>query len=123
MKTIKLTFTALIFILTSVSCEKDTEFAYDIDLLIDIQWGFPEVQEGSISYLGPTPVVFDDNGRVTFGGAGFDFWEVRSSRSLLISERALIWEILDLNEERLYVEVLRYPGGQFLARGILYPVN
>ncbi|MFP4042462.1 MAG: hypothetical protein ACLFT6_06855 [Bacteroidales bacterium] len=104
-----------------VSCEKDEDFAYDIDDLADVQWGMPEVEQGSVSHMEPAPVIFETNGRVTFGNTASYFWEVQSSRALYISEREQIWEIMDLSEERLYVEILRYPGGEFLARGVYYP--
>lgn len=105
------------------SCEKDEDFAYDIDVLTDVQWGMPEAEQGSLAHMEPTPVIFEKNGRVTFGSAGYYFWEVQSSRALYISEREQIWEIMDLSEERLYVEILEYPGGKFLARGVYYPVD
>ncbi len=118
----KMPLVLVLLVIVLCSCDKDEDFAYDINDLTGVKWGMPEVQEGSLSHLEPTPVTFEDNGRVIFGN-DYYFWEIQSSRALYIGEREQIWEIMDLSEERLYVEILKYPNGEFLARGIYYPID
>ncbi len=111
----------IIIILCLVSCEKDEEFAYNIDDLIGTEWGLPQVEEGSVEYIEAAPTVFHEDGRVTFGGLDYDFWEVKTSRSILLRQRSQVWQILDLTEDKLYVEKLNYTNGKFLVRCIYYP--
>jgi hypothetical protein len=122
MKKVLLLF-SIIIIITHISCEKDEDFAYDINNLIGTEWGYPEIEEGSADYIEPTPTVFHEDGRVTFGGTINDFWQIKDSRSILIQQRSEIWHIMQLTENKMYVEKLRYPNGKFLVRCTYYPVQ
>ena len=125
MKRIMIWTGLFIFALTFNGCENEKHFKYDLDLLTDTTWGVPEIQETGPSeenFNQVAPTKFYENGRVTFAGRA-DYWQVKDSRSLLIQERQQIWQILELTEEKLYVEVLKYPNGEFLVRAIFYPVD
>lgn len=103
------------------SCEKDEEFAYDMDLLVDKEWGVPQVNQGSYDQSAPT--VFKEDGTVTFGGTRQDTWDVRDSRSLFIQRRSEIWQVLNLTETRLEVDILKYPEGDFKASCVFRPLE
>ena len=113
-----LLITSLLFF---ISCEKDEDFAYDIDLLTGTKWGTPQVEQGSYDLSAPT--VFKEDGTVTFGNTRTDTWDVRDSRSLFIQRRSEIWQVLNLTETRLKVDILKYPGGEFKATCIYQPMK
>lgn len=116
---------AVCFLLIFCQCEKEKEFEYDLNLLTGTVWGIPHIEEQSSSagdFIQASPTVFHEDGRVTFGGRS-DFWQVRDSRSLLIQQRQQIWQVLELTESKLHVEVLKYPNGEFLVRAIFYPAG
>jgi len=105
-------------------CEQEKDFAYDIELLTGTEWGLPQVQEtgpAEGSFNRSSPNIFYEDGRVSFGGRT-DFWRVRDSRSLLIEQRQEIWQVLNLTEDELHVEVLKYPNGDFMVNAIFYPL-
>jgi len=103
------------------ACEKDREFAYDIDLLVGTEWGVPQVNQGSYNLSAPT--VFKEDGTVTFGGTQTDTWDVRDSRSLFIQRRSEIWQVLTLTETKLTVDILKYPDGEFKASCVYRPME
>lgn len=116
---------SVLLLLAFVQCEKEEEFKYDLNLLTGKQWGIPEIQEigpsgGNFDQVAPTR--FYEDGRVTFAGRS-DFWQVRDSRSLLIQERQQIWQILELTENKLHVEVFTYPNSEFVVRAIFHPLE
>jgi len=116
---------SVLLLLTFVTCEKEEEFKYDLNLLTGKEWDMPQIQETGPSggdFIQGSPTVFYEDGRVTFAGKT-DFWQVSDSRSLLIQERQQIWQVLELTENKLYVEVLKYPNGEFLVRAIFYPIE
>jgi len=116
---------SVLFFLLFVQCEKDKDFKYDLNLLTGKEWDMPQIQ-----YTGPSggdfilgsPTKFYEDGRVTFAGRT-DYWQVRDSRSLLIQQRQQIWQVLELTENKLRVEVLKYPNGEFLVQAIFYPLE
>jgi len=118
-------FPTIILIGLLIQCENNEDFKYDLNLLTDTEWGIPQIQE-----TGPTggdfaknsPTIFYEDGRVTFGGVS-DFWKVSSSTSLLIEQRQQIWQVLELTENKLHVEVLKYPNGEFMVRVIFSPID
>ena len=123
-KTILQSF-AVCLLLMFCQCEKEKDFKYDIHLLTATEWGIPEIQEGGPSggnFDQVAPTRFYEDGRVTFAGRS-DFWQVRDSRSLLIQERQQIWQILELTENKLHVEVFTYPNSEFVVRAIFYPLE
>lgn len=105
----------------SVSCEKDKDFAYDIDLLIGTKWGTPQVDRGAYDLSAPT--VFKEDGTVTFGNTRTDTWDVRDSHSLFIQRRSEIWQVLRLTETTLEVDILKYPEGDFKANCVYRPIE
>mgnify|MGYP006276152479 CR=1 FL=1 len=118
-------FLTVLCLFFTTACEKDKDFQYDINHLIGTEWGIPHIQDTGPGYTGynmSAPMVFHDDGRVTFGSTQTDFWEVRDSRSLLIQKRSQIWQVLDLSENKLHVEVLKHPTGEFLMNAIFYPM-
>lgn len=121
MNTMKRISVFIALLLISFACEKDKDFAWDMDLLIGTQWGIPQVTEGSYSMAAPT--IFYEDGTVTFGGSITDLWEVRDSRSLYIQRRAEIWQVIQLTESRLVVDILEYPQGNFKASCTYEPLQ
>jgi hypothetical protein len=116
---------SLFMILLITGCEQEKDFAYDIELLTGTEWGLPRIQETGPAgggFVQSSPNVFYEDGRVSFGGRT-DFWRVRDSRSLLIEQRQEIWQVLNLTENELHVEVLKYPNGEFMVNAIYYPLE
>lgn len=108
-----------------VSCEKDVEFAFELDDLLDTQWGIPQIIElgpGVIDYDLSAPTVFYADGTMSMGG-NFDFWNLRSSRNILIEQARELWFVIDLKPNQLMVEKSRYPTGEFLLRCVYYPME
>ena len=115
---------AVLFMLFFASCEEE-EFQYDLDLLTGTEWGIPRILETGPSggvFIQTSPNVFYKDGRVSFGGKT-DFWQVRDSRSLLIQQREQIWQVLELSDNKLHVEVLKFPDGEFLVNAVFYPIE
>jgi len=104
-----------------IACEKDKDFAYDIDLLVNTKWGTPHVEQGTYNLSAPT--VFKEDGTVTFGNTRTDTWDVRDSRSLFIQRRSEIWQVLRLTETKLEVDILKYPEGDFKANCVYRPLE
>ena len=116
---------SVLLFLSFVQCEEDEGFKYDVNLLTGKEWGVPQIQETGPSggdFILGSPTKFYEDGRVTFAGRT-DYWQVRDSRSLLIQQRQQIWQVLELTENKLRVEVLKYPNGEFLVRAIFYPLE
>ncbi|HKL37381.1 MAG TPA: hypothetical protein VJ876_00710 [Bacteroidales bacterium] len=116
---------SLFMVLLIAGCEQEKDFAYDIELLTGNEWGLPRIQEtgpASSSFIQSSPNIFYEDGRVSFGGRT-DFWRVRDSRSLQIEQRQEIWQVLNLTENELHVEVLTYPNGKFKVNAIFYPLE
>ena len=116
---------ALFMAFLLVGCEQEKDFAYDINLLTGTEWGLPRIQEtgpAGGSFIQSSPNTFYENGRVSFGGRT-DFWRVRNSRSLFIEQRQEIWQVRNLTENELHVEVLKYPNSEFVVRAIFYPLE
>ncbi|GEM_PF-1835472 len=112
----------LLFIFFLTQCEQEKEFKYDVHLLTGKHWGIPEVLErgpSSEPWLPGSPTVFYKDGRVSFGGR-LDSWQVLDSESLLIQQRKENWQVLELTENKLLVEVLSHPEGQFIVRAVFY---
>ena len=116
---------ALFMVLLTASCEQEKDFAYDINLLTGTEWGLPQVQEtgpAGGSFNRSSPNIFYEDGRVQLGSRT-DFWRIRDSRSLLIEQRQQIWQVLNLTENELRVEVLKYPNGEFMVNVIFKPLQ
>src|SRR6056297_2221765 len=111
----------IIVLMFFISCEKNKDFAYDIDLLVNTEWGTPHVEQGTYDLSAPT--VFKEDGTVTFGNTRTDTWDVRDSRSLFIQRRSEIWQVLRLTETTLEVDILNYPGGDFKANCVYRPIE
>ena len=116
----EITFLIIVLIFL-VSCEKDKDFAYDINILVDTKWGTPHVEQGNYDLSAPT--VFKEDGTVTFGNTRTDTWDVRDSRSLFIQRRSEIWQVLRLTETTLEVDILKYPEGNFKANCVYRPIE
>ncbi len=105
------------------SCEKEVEFKFDMDDLIDTKWGVPDIQELApdvVNYDLSAPTIFYEDGHMTIGGSKTDFWTLRDSQSIHIEQMAEIWFIIDLTPNRLYVEKSLYPSGKFIL-SCIYP--
>ncbi len=106
------------------SCEDDdAEFHFNLDYLIDTQWGIPDVIEVSpdvIDYDLSAPTVFYEDGSMIIGDSRYDFWRIRDAKSIHIERMAEIWFIIELTPEKLHVERSEYPSGKFILRCI-YP--
>ena len=117
-------FFAVCLLLFISACEKE-EFRYDLELLTGTEWGIPQVLEtgpSGGSFIQTSPNVFYEDGRVSFGGS-IDFWQVRDSRSLHLQRREQIWQVLELTENKLSVDVLKFPNGDFLFEVDFYPLE
>ena len=114
-------FLLMLLVTLISSCEKNKDFAYDIDLLIGTKWGVPQVNEGSYDLAAPT--VFKEDGTVTFGGTRTDTWDVRDSHSLFIQRRSEIWQVISLTETQMAVDILSYPHGKFKASCVYEPIE
>jgi hypothetical protein len=109
-----------------VSCEKDVEFAFELDDLLDTQWGIPQIIElgpNVVEYDLSAPTVFYADGTMSIGVSNFDLWSLRSSRNILIEQARELWFVIDLKPNQLMVEKSRYPTGEFLLRAVYYPME
>jgi hypothetical protein len=103
-------------------CDNKEDFIFDVDLLVSKPWGIPQVIEpgtGSIDLDAPT--IFYEEGYVEIGPAKTDFWSLRSDRTIFLEQAQETWFIIDLSEERLYVEKNSFPDGTFIVKCIYYP--
>lgn len=103
-------------------CDSGEEFIFDVDVLISTPWGIPQVIEpgaGNIDLEAPT--IFYEEGYVEIGPSKTDFWSLRGDRSIFLEQAQETWFIIDLSEERLYVEKNSYPDGTFLVKCVYYP--
>src|SRR6056297_767685 len=119
-------FVLFLFMMLIISCEKDKDFKYDMNDLIDTEWGVPEIEElapGVVEYDKSAPTIFYENGQVQFGNSRFDSWEVYDSESLHIFDKQQIWQVIKLTDNELHVEKLKYPGGSFILRCKYYPMT
>ena len=125
MKNIVYLLGAFLFLFTFNGCEQEKDFQYDINLLTGTEWGLPRILESgpaASGFVQSSPNVFYEDGRASFGGRS-DFWQVRDSRSLLIEQRQEIWQVLNLTEDELQVEVLTFPNGKFKVNAVFHPVE
>jgi len=116
---------AIILVGLLVQCENNEDFKYDLKLLTGTEWGIPQIQETGPAggdFAKNSPTIFYEDSRVSFGGVS-DFWKVSGSTSLLIEQRQQIWQVLELTENKLHVEVLKYPNGEFMVRVIFNPLD
>jgi hypothetical protein len=110
-------------LLLMAGCDKDEEFMFNIDDLLDTQWGIPQVVEPGSEYIEVVaPTVFDATGTVSFGNTRYDFWYFRNKRTIVIEQAREIWFVIDLRSDRLYVEITRHPEGTFLGKFIFEPI-
>jgi hypothetical protein len=107
------------------ACEKDAEFDFDLDDLIGVSWGIPQIIE-----LGPAgdfdltaPTIFYSDNTVSIGTARYDIWSIRSSRTILLEQSQELWFVIALDETQLRVEKNRYPGGEFIMRCVYHPME
>jgi hypothetical protein len=118
--------TILLFLVLFLgSCEKEVNFAFDMDDLTGTQWGIPQIIElgpGVVDYELSAPTVFYADGTMSVAG-NFDFWSLRSSKTILIEQARELWFIIDLSPTQLMVEKTRFPGGEFLLRSVYYPME
>jgi len=113
-------------LIMTVSCEKEVEFAFEIDHLTDTRWGIPQINmhdpalyEFDLSY----PTIFNADGTMSVGGRTFNDWSIHSSRSLHLLQSRELWHIIALNPERLRVVKSRFPTGEFLAECVYHPMD
>lgn len=114
----------LAFIIFLSSCGDEKEFMFDLDDLLETQWGIPQIIEpgqGPINMDAPT--IFHADGHVTIGPSTTDFWSVRGERSLLLEVSGETWFIIDLSPDRLYVEKTSHPGGTFIVKCLYEPMK
>jgi hypothetical protein len=124
MKTqLSILFLILVFI-GIISCEKDVEFEFNKEDLIDTQWGIPQIIEpGMVDIDLSAPTIFYEDGHMTIGPDKIDFWSIRDSRTLFIEQASELWFIIKLTPDTLYVEKTMYPGGTFIVKCIYYPMD
>ncbi|MBS4013989.1 MAG: hypothetical protein KGZ97_09590 [Bacteroidetes bacterium] len=106
------------------SCNKEVEFAFDKNDLIDTPWGIPQIIEpgmGDIDLSAPT--IFYSDGHMTIGSDYIDFWSIRDSRTILIEQAGELWFVIRLNPDTLYVEKTKYPGGTFIVKCMYFPMD
>lgn len=106
------------------SCNKEVEFAFDVNDLTDTPWGIPQIVEpgmGDIDLSAPT--IFYSDGHMTIGPDKIDFWSIRDSRTLLIEEAGELWFVIRLNPDTLYVEKTKFPGGTFIVKCMYFPMT
>ncbi len=113
----------LIFILVVLCrCDNKEDFIFDVDLLVSTPWGIPQVVEpgaGNIDLDAPT--IFYEEGYVEIGPSKTDFWSLRNDRTIFLEQAQETWFVIDLSEERLYVEKNSFPDGNFIVKCIYYP--
>lgn len=113
----------LIVGLVNTSCD-EKEFIYDLDDLLNTQWGIPQIVEAGMEPIDlDAPTVFTADGLVTIGGARNDFWYTRGERFIILEEAREQWFIIDLSPDRLYVEKTRHPEGTFLVKCLYEPIE
>lgn len=104
------------------SCDKDEEFKFELDDLLETQWGIPQIVEpGTVDFIVDAPTIFYGDGHMRIGHHT-DFWTLRDSRSLFIQEASQVWFIIELKPERLYVEKSSYPDGAFIVKCFYEPL-
>lgn len=116
----------LIFLSLVFSCEKDIEFKYDINLLINNVWGIPQVIDVSPLIVNPdlsAPTNFQENGIVVIANQYEDFWRIYNSTSITLQNLLEIWQINELNDSTLHVHKLRYPDGEYLMECVYLPAK
>ncbi len=104
------------------SCDKEEEFMFELDHLLETPWGIPQIIEpgqGDIDLEAPT--IFYPDGLVTIGPARTDFWSLRGSRTIILDHARESWFIIDLTPERLYVEKSSLEG-VFLVKCFYEPM-
>ncbi len=112
----------MFFFVALCRCDQKEDSAIDIDLLVSTSWGIPQVVEpgaGNIDLDAPT--IFYQEGYVEIGPSKTDFWSLRNDRTIFLEQAQELWFVIDLSEERLYVEKNSYPDGTFLVKCIYYP--
>ncbi len=117
---------AVLFLLSLAftSCDKEHEFAFELDDLLDTPWGIPQVVEPGMGDMNlDAPTIFYADGHMQIGPGRYDFWSMRDSRSLLVEQAQEIWFIIDLTSQRLYVEKTRQTDGMFLGKFMYYPMD
>ena len=97
---------------------------FDMEHLIDTQWGIPMVIEpGNLPFDLDAPTIFTADGLVQIGPSRSDFWSRRGDRRIFLEMAQQIWYIIDLTEDRLYVEKVSHPEGVFIVKCIYEPID
>ncbi|MFW5706654.1 MAG: hypothetical protein ACOC12_01930 [Bacteroidota bacterium] len=114
----------VVFFFLNNGCSKEEEFIFDINDLLETQWGIPQIIEPGEGHIDlDAPTVFHADGLVTIGTARTDYWTTFGTRSILLQQAQQVWFIIDLSPERLYVEKNTHPQGQFIVKCIYEPLK
>lgn len=114
----------LFLCIVMAGCKDDEEFMFDINHLTDTKWGIPMVIEpGNLPFDLDAPTIFTMDGLVQIGPSRTDFWSKRGSRGIFLEQAREIWFIIDLSEDRLYVEKITHPEGNFIVKCIYEPMD
>ena len=116
----------LIPMFIQLSCKDEKTFQYNIDDLTDTYWGISQIIEVNPNITNPeitAPTVFYKDGLVEFEQKEIDYWRIYNTRSILIENKAQIWQILYLSRDSLHVNILIYPMGDFIMECLYTPMD
>jgi hypothetical protein len=114
------------FILYLFSCKEEANFKYNIDNLVEVYWGIPNIIDINPGIRTPeitSPTVFHKNGLVEIGSSETYYWRIYNSRSIIIDNKSEIWQILKLTTDTLHVSISQYPTNDFIMECIYTPVK
>ncbi len=119
-------FLLILLVLLTIQCKKDEGIQYNVDFLVETDWGYPmevESNQKTDFYTHEIPLDFRRDGIVYFGSNYQDFWRQYDSESIIIEQKKQLWVIKKLTPDTLYVSKLSHPDNEFIVSHIYNPVD
>ena len=111
-------FAIYIFFCLFLSCDKEKEFQYELELLTGTIWTDPYIEEQNLDHAPSlvSPVIFHENGTVIMGDSYQDQWYTYGEYSVVIVNKKERWQIMGLSADTLRLERHKHPEGNFIVR-------